>query len=114
MDWAHVPAMRAFFLMQWHDTSHRFDAYCPAVRRSRLRAAQSWSNIENNKDNIKIMRKVVVVQLHILTWLDKASSPVDYEASLAPKDTHLTVIAQCIGRELASASFCKLGCKPLT
>ncbi len=36
MDWAHVPAMRAFFLMQWNDSSHRFDACCPAVRRSRF------------------------------------------------------------------------------
>ena len=53
MDWAHVAAMRAFFLMQRHDTSHRFDACCPAVRRSRLRAAQSWSNIQNNKYDIK-------------------------------------------------------------
>ncbi len=89
MGWAHVPAMRAFFLIQWHDTSHRFDACCPAVRRLRLRAAQSWSNIQVqfNKYNIKIMRIIVVVQLHMLTWLDKASSSVDHEASLAPKDT---------------------------
>ncbi len=89
MDWAHVPAMRAFFLMQWHDTSHRFEACCPAVRRSRLRAAQSWSNIQNNKYNIEIMRIIVVVQLHMFHWLDKASSPIDHEASLAPtgKDT---------------------------
>ncbi len=87
MDWAHVAAIRAFFLMQWHGTSYRFDAWCPAVRRSRLRAAQSWPNIQNNKYNIKIMRKIVVVQLHMLTWLDKVSCPVDHEASLAPKDT---------------------------
>ncbi len=87
MDWAHVPAMKVFFLMQWHDTSHRFETCCPAVRRSRLRAAQSWSNIQNNKYNTKIMRIIVVVQLHMFTWLDKASSPVDHEASLAPKDT---------------------------
>ena len=90
MDWAHVPAMRAFFLMQWHDTSHRFDACCPAERRSRLLAAESWSNNQNNKYNTKIMRIIVVVQLHMLTWLDKASSSVDHEASLsslAPKDT---------------------------
>ena len=90
MDWAHVPAimMRAFFLMQWHDTLHRFDACCPAVRRSRLRAAQSWPNIQNNKCDIKITRIIVVVQLHMLTWLDKVSSPVDdHKASLAPKDT---------------------------
>ncbi len=33
------------------------------------------------------MRIIVVVQLHVLTWLDKASSPVDHEASLALKDT---------------------------
>ena len=87
MDWAHVPAMRAFFLMQWNDSSHRFDACCPAVRRSMFRAAQSWSNIQNNKYNIKIMRIIVIVRPHMLTWLDKASSPVDHEASLAPKDT---------------------------
>ena len=87
MDWAHVPAMRAFFLMQRHDTSHRFDACCPAVCRSRLRAAQSWSNNQNNKYNIKIMRIIAVIQLQMLTWLDKASSPVDHQASLAPKDT---------------------------
>ena len=87
MDWAHVPVMRAFFLMQWHDTSHRFEACCPAVRRSRLRAAQSWSNNQNNKYNIKILRIIVVNQLQMLTFLDKASSPVDHEASLAPKDT---------------------------
>jgi hypothetical protein len=87
MDLAHVPAMRAFFLMQWHGTSHRFEACCPAVCRPRLRAAQSWSNNQNNKCNIKIMRIIVVNQLQMLTWLDKASSPVDHEASLAPKDT---------------------------
>ncbi len=87
MDWAHVPAMRAFSLMQWRDASHRFEACCPAVRRSRLRAAQSWSNNQNYKCNIKIMRIIVVIQLQMLTWLDKASSPVDHEASLAPKDT---------------------------
>ncbi len=35
------------------------------------------------------MRLIVIVQPHTLTWLDKASSPVDHEASLAPgpKDT---------------------------
>ncbi len=87
MDWAHVPAMRAFFLMQWRDVTHRFEACCPAVRRSRLRAAQSWSNNQNNKYNKNIMRIIVVIQLRMLTWLDKASSPVDHEASLAPKDT---------------------------
>ncbi len=91
MDWTHVPAMKAFFLMQWHDTSHRFDACCPAVRRSRLRAAQYWSNNQNNKYNyyynIKRMRIIVVIQLQMLIWLDKASSPVDHEASLAHKDT---------------------------
>ncbi len=88
MDWAHVPAMRAFFLIQWLDTSHRFNACCPAVRRSRLGAAQSWSNIQNNKYNTKRMRIKVVVQLHMLTWpLDKASSLVDHEASMAPRDT---------------------------
>ncbi len=87
MDWAHVPAMRAFFLMQWNDSSHGFEARCPAVRRSRLQAAQSWSNNQNNKYNTKIMRIIVVIQLQRLTWLDKASSPVDHEASLAPKDT---------------------------
>ncbi len=93
MDWAHVPALRAFFLMQRHDTSHRFDACCSesAVRRLRLRAAQSWPNNQNNKYNIKIMRIIVVVQLQMLTWLDKATrrSPqaADHDASLAPKDT---------------------------
>ncbi len=87
MHWAHVPAMRVFFLMQWHDASHRFEACCPAVRRQRLLAAQSWSNNQNNKYNIKIMRIIVVFQLQMLTWLDKARSPAHHKASLAPKDT---------------------------
>ncbi len=33
------------------------------------------------------MRIIVVVQLQMLTWLDKASLPVDHKASLAPKDS---------------------------
>ncbi len=97
MDWAHVPAMRTFFLMQRHDTSHRFDACCPAVRRSRLQAAQSWANNQNNTYNTKTMRIIVVIQLQMLTWLDKAKSPADHEASDgAGAQGHLTVIAQRI------------------
>ncbi len=70
------------------------------------------------------MRIIVFVQLNMLTWLasDKASLPqavtVDHEAqgSLAAHGHwhfKLSVIAQRIGRELASASSCKLGCEPL-
>ena len=87
MDWAHVPARRAFFFMRWHDTSHRFVVCWPAVRRSRLQAAQSWSEIKMISIIQKIIRIIVLVRLNMLTWLDKASSPVDHEASLAPKDT---------------------------
>ncbi len=56
MIWAHVPARRAFYLMQWHDTSHgfKFVVCWPAVSRSRLlAAAQSWSDIQNNNYNTK-------------------------------------------------------------
>jgi hypothetical protein len=36
MNWAHVTARKVFFLMLWHDTSHRFIVCRLAVRRSRL------------------------------------------------------------------------------
>ena len=68
------------------------DSLYVGLRRSKLRVAQFWSEIKI----ISIIQKIILhgilivsscVQLNMLTWLDKASSPVDHEASLAPKDT---------------------------
>ncbi len=41
----------------------------------------------------KIMNIIVFVQLNMLTWLNKTSLPVDYEASLAPMDTCQSLIS---------------------
>ena len=52
-DWACVTASRAFFLMRWHDTSHRFFVSRPAVHRTRLQAAKSRTEIQNNRYNTR-------------------------------------------------------------
>jgi hypothetical protein len=53
MNWAHVTARRAFFLIQWHDTSPRFFVCRPIVHRLRLQAAKSWTEIQNNRYNTR-------------------------------------------------------------
>ena len=53
MNWAHETARRAFFLMWWHDSSHMFVVCRPAVHRSRLQAAKSWTDIQNNRYNTR-------------------------------------------------------------
>ena len=50
MNRAHVTA---FFLILWHDASHSFVVCWPAVCRSRLQAAKSWTDIRNNRYNTK-------------------------------------------------------------
>ncbi len=50
-----MTARRAFFLIQWHDAPHSF-VVCwpgPAVCRSRLQAAKSWTDIRNNRYNTR-------------------------------------------------------------
>ncbi len=53
MNWALVTERRVFFFIPWSDTSHRFAACQPAVLRSRLQPAQSWSDNQNHKYNRK-------------------------------------------------------------
>ena len=36
-----------------HDTSHRINVCRPAVRRLRLQAAKSWTEIQNNRYNTR-------------------------------------------------------------
>ncbi len=63
------------------------------------------------------MHVIVLVQLDMLTYLDRASSPIHPEALLDCSGTpgHLSVIV-CylhIGQELVSASSSGLGCELL-
>ncbi len=53
MNWAHVTGRRAFFMMRWHDTSHRIVVFWPAVRRSMLQAAKSWTDNRKNMNNTR-------------------------------------------------------------
>jgi hypothetical protein len=54
MNLTHVTGRRAFFLMQWCDTSHRIDVVCcNAVRRSMLQAAKSWTDNRNNSNSTR-------------------------------------------------------------
>ncbi len=88
MNWACVTASRAFFLMRWHDTSHRFFVSRPAVHRTRLQAAKSWTEIQNNRYNTRKMRIIVLVQLNMLAWLHKSSLPGHPEAVSALQETY--------------------------
>ncbi len=51
MNWAHVTACRAYFLMLWH--AHRFVVCPPAVHRTRLQIAKFWAEIQNNRYNTR-------------------------------------------------------------
>ncbi len=53
MNWALVTERRALFFIPWSYTIHRFVVCQPAVRRSRLQPAQSWSDNQNNQYNRK-------------------------------------------------------------
>ncbi len=100
--WAHVTAMRAFFLMQWHDTSQRFVVCWPAVRRMWLQAAKFWTDFQNNRYNT---RNNAYYSLRSAEYVDLASlSELDWSSqSFAGTPGHLSVIARHIVRELASA-----------
>jgi hypothetical protein len=85
INWAHVTASRAFFLMRWHDTSHRIIVCLPAARVHRrgyklLNPGQKFKIIGIIKE---IMCIIVLVQPNMLAWLHKASLPGDPEAVLA-------------------------------
>ncbi len=108
MNWAHVTGRRAFFLMQslqWHDTSYRIVVCRPAVRRSMLHAAKSWTENRNNMNNTRrnaynhdsllSAEYVGFASLNRLAWSSQ---------SFAGTPGHLSVITRRIGRKLASAS----------
>jgi hypothetical protein len=91
MNRAHVTASRAFFLIQWHDTSHRFIVCRPTVRRSSLQAAtssKSWTEIQNNRYSTRKNACNNLVQLNILAWLHKTSLLGHPEAILGLLETY--------------------------
>jgi hypothetical protein len=87
MNWAHVTASRAFFLMRWHDASHRFFVCRPAVHRTRLQAAKSGQKFKIIGIIQEKMRIIVLVQLNMLALLHKASLPGHPEAVPALQET---------------------------
>ncbi len=89
VNWAHLTGRRAFFLMQLCDTSHRIDVCCPAVRRSMLQAAKSWTDNRNNRNNTRnnhVYNSLLSAQY--VAWLHKASLPSHPKALLALLDTY--------------------------
>jgi hypothetical protein len=106
MNWAHATGRRAFFLMQWHDTSHRIVVCRPAVPRSMLQAAKSWTDNQNNMNNTRHTTYNSLLSAEHVGFASLTGLPGHPKALLAllVRPGHLSVIARRIGRKLASAS----------
>ncbi len=75
MNWAHVTGRRTFFLMLWHETSHRIVACQPTVWRSMLQAAKYWTENRKNRNSTRNNVYNSLLSAEYVFWLHKASLP---------------------------------------